>query len=100
MMVLDHGCKDSLPIGLPQTGDVDFEIVQSKPHVADHASADIAQVGPICSRRISVAWVPPGAVCSPVQRALYTFLITRVTFGNLSIIGDLRPKVCYVCCAL
>jgi hypothetical protein len=36
MMVFNHGCKDFLPIGLPQTGDVGFEIVQSKPHVIAH----------------------------------------------------------------
>jgi hypothetical protein len=47
MVVLNHGCEDFLPIRFPQSGDVGFEIVQTKPHVADHASPDIAQVGPV-----------------------------------------------------
>jgi hypothetical protein len=52
MMVLNLGGEDFLPIGLPQPGDVGFEIVQGKPHVADHASPDIAQVGPVPSQRV------------------------------------------------
>ena len=35
MVVLNDGCEDFRPIRLPQSGDVDFEIVQGKAHVAD-----------------------------------------------------------------
>ena len=43
------------------------------------------------------AWVPPGAVCSPAQPAFFTFFDYQSHLGEkLSIIGDLRPKVCYV----
>jgi hypothetical protein len=31
MMVLNYGCKDFFPIGLPQSGDVGFEIVEGNP---------------------------------------------------------------------
>jgi hypothetical protein len=60
MVVINHGCKDFLPIRLPQSGDVGFEIVQGKPHVADHASPDIAQVRPV--------WQSPGRVGRHVRR--------------------------------
>ena len=54
MVVINHGWEDFLPVGLPQSGDVGFEIVQDKPNVADHASPDNALVRPVCS--------PPGSV--------------------------------------
>ena len=47
MVVSNYGCDDFLPVRFLQSGDVGFEIVQSKSHIADHASADIAQVRPV-----------------------------------------------------
>jgi hypothetical protein len=42
------------PIGFPQSGDVGFEIVQGKPHFADHASSDVAQVGLVFGCRVGI----------------------------------------------
>jgi hypothetical protein len=54
VVVINYGCEDFLPVRFPQSGDVGFEIVQSKSHVADHASADIAQVRPVFGRRVGI----------------------------------------------
>jgi hypothetical protein len=42
-----------------ESGDVGFEIVQSKSHVADHASTDIAQVRPVFGRRSALSDMSP-----------------------------------------
>jgi hypothetical protein len=54
MVVSNYGGEDFLPVRFPQSGDVGFEVVQSKSHVADHASADIAQVRPVFGRRVGI----------------------------------------------
>jgi hypothetical protein len=54
MVVLNHGCEDFLPIRFPQSGDVGFEIVQGEPHIADHASPNIAQTRPVFCNRVDV----------------------------------------------
>jgi hypothetical protein len=51
MVVLNHDCEDFCPIRRPQSGDVGFEIVQGKHHMADHATSDITQVRPVYSHR-------------------------------------------------
>ena len=59
MVVINHGCEDFLPIRFPRSGDVGFEIVQGKSHVADHASSDIGQVGPVAVTGSALADMSP-----------------------------------------
>lgn len=55
MMVIDHGCEDSLPIGLPQSCEVGFKIGHRKVHVTDLASPDVTQVSkPGIGRRVGI----------------------------------------------
>jgi hypothetical protein len=53
-VVLNHDCEDFLSIELPRSRDVDSKIVHGKPHVSDHASLDIAQVGPVFCHWVGV----------------------------------------------
>lgn len=54
MVVLNHNCEDLRPIGLRQSNDVGFEIVQSQPHIADCTAPDIAQVRQVFGYRIRI----------------------------------------------